>query len=311
MPRKRGPKDFKSWLHDTENLGKDDSLTTTAHRSGDYQNGSIKLHRLSQRVTGQFCQQTQSLGHHPGAQRSRENLPHSSRYRYGPARSDLIPGPSTDGTADVAREIMPSIRIIDQEGKGKGAALRSGVIAATGDILASSRPMARDLPARSWPLLARCSTKFDLRQRLALPARRWHRGHAAVPPTRQRRTHRAHQYAVRHPLQRHYLWLQRHLAQACPLARPRDQRLGLRDRQQHPRAARDGLRGRVRRASSTTASPGEAKLATFNAGWSILKAILAEAAVRRDRNKKAKITAPKATPSSIGTVGCMEIGDER
>ena len=47
----------------------------------------------------------------------------------------LIPGPSTDGTAEVARRIMPNIRIVEQEGKGKGAALRSGVKAATGDIL--------------------------------------------------------------------------------------------------------------------------------------------------------------------------------
>jgi glycosyltransferase involved in cell wall biosynthesis len=47
----------------------------------------------------------------------------------------LIPGPSTDGTAEVARQIMPSIRLVDQEGKGKGAALRAGVKAATGDIV--------------------------------------------------------------------------------------------------------------------------------------------------------------------------------
>jgi glycosyltransferase involved in cell wall biosynthesis len=47
----------------------------------------------------------------------------------------LIPGPSTDGTAEIAQEIMPSIRIIQQEGKGKGAALRCGIRASTGDIL--------------------------------------------------------------------------------------------------------------------------------------------------------------------------------
>ena len=47
----------------------------------------------------------------------------------------LIPGPSTDGTAEVAQEIMPSIRIVAQEGKGKGAALRCGIRASTGDIL--------------------------------------------------------------------------------------------------------------------------------------------------------------------------------
>ncbi len=47
----------------------------------------------------------------------------------------LIPGPSTDGTPEVAQRILPSIRLVDQEGKGKGAALRAGVKAATGDIV--------------------------------------------------------------------------------------------------------------------------------------------------------------------------------
>jgi len=47
----------------------------------------------------------------------------------------LVDGHSTDGTVEVALELMPSIRIIYQEGRGKGAALRSGFAAATGDII--------------------------------------------------------------------------------------------------------------------------------------------------------------------------------
>jgi len=47
----------------------------------------------------------------------------------------LVDGRSTDGTADVARGLLPSIRIVEQQGKGKGAALRSGFAAATGDII--------------------------------------------------------------------------------------------------------------------------------------------------------------------------------
>lgn len=47
----------------------------------------------------------------------------------------LVDGHSTDRTVDVARELMPNIRIIYQEGRGKGAALRSGFAAATGDII--------------------------------------------------------------------------------------------------------------------------------------------------------------------------------
>lgn len=47
----------------------------------------------------------------------------------------LVDGGSSDGTPDVARRIYPSIRLIDQHGRGKGAALRSGFDAATGDIV--------------------------------------------------------------------------------------------------------------------------------------------------------------------------------
>ena len=47
----------------------------------------------------------------------------------------LVDGHSVDGTADVARELWPGIRIIAQEGKGKGDALRAGFAAARGDII--------------------------------------------------------------------------------------------------------------------------------------------------------------------------------
>ncbi len=47
----------------------------------------------------------------------------------------LVDGHSTDGTVEVAREILPSIRVIQQTGKGKGDALRVGFAACTGDII--------------------------------------------------------------------------------------------------------------------------------------------------------------------------------
>ena len=47
----------------------------------------------------------------------------------------LVDGRSTDGTVEVARRLLPSIQIVGQERKGKGAALRSGFAAATGDII--------------------------------------------------------------------------------------------------------------------------------------------------------------------------------
>jgi glycosyltransferase involved in cell wall biosynthesis len=47
----------------------------------------------------------------------------------------LVDGHSTDETVAVARQLWPEIRVITQEGRGKGAALRSGFAAATGDII--------------------------------------------------------------------------------------------------------------------------------------------------------------------------------
>ncbi len=47
----------------------------------------------------------------------------------------LVDGNSTDGTADVARALMPTIRVVGQDRKGKGNALRCGFAACTGDII--------------------------------------------------------------------------------------------------------------------------------------------------------------------------------
>jgi glycosyltransferase involved in cell wall biosynthesis len=48
----------------------------------------------------------------------------------------LVDGHSIDRTPEVARELYPSIRLITQQGTGKGAALRSGFAAASGEIVA-------------------------------------------------------------------------------------------------------------------------------------------------------------------------------
>lgn len=47
----------------------------------------------------------------------------------------LVDGNSTDNTVARARELMPDIRVIQQQGRGKGAALRTGFEAARGEII--------------------------------------------------------------------------------------------------------------------------------------------------------------------------------
>jgi len=47
----------------------------------------------------------------------------------------LVDGGSTDDTVDVARRLMPGIRVVSQNRRGKGNALACGFAAATGDIL--------------------------------------------------------------------------------------------------------------------------------------------------------------------------------
>jgi phosphoheptose isomerase len=66
----------------------------------------------------------------------RENLPHVlPRIPKIVDEVILVDGNSTDGTVEAAKELLPSIRIVMQDGTGKGAALRTGFAAATGDII--------------------------------------------------------------------------------------------------------------------------------------------------------------------------------
>jgi phosphoheptose isomerase len=65
-----------------------------------------------------------------------DNLPHVlPRIPTAVDEVILVDGRSSDRTVEVARELMPDIRIVVQDGMGKGAALRSGFAAARGDII--------------------------------------------------------------------------------------------------------------------------------------------------------------------------------
>ncbi len=69
----------------------------------------------------------------------------------------LVDGHSTDDTIEVARELCPSIRVLRQDGKGKGNALACGFAAAGGDIIvmldADGSTDPREIPAYVAPLL--------------------------------------------------------------------------------------------------------------------------------------------------------------
>jgi glycosyltransferase involved in cell wall biosynthesis len=65
-----------------------------------------------------------------------ENLPHVlPRIPSWVHEVLLVDGNSTDATVEVALQLRPDIRIIKQNGRGKGAAIRSGFAAATGEII--------------------------------------------------------------------------------------------------------------------------------------------------------------------------------
>jgi glycosyltransferase involved in cell wall biosynthesis len=65
-----------------------------------------------------------------------ENLPHVlPRIPSWVHEVILVDGASTDNSVEVARALWPAIRIVQQNARGKGAALRTGFAAATGDIV--------------------------------------------------------------------------------------------------------------------------------------------------------------------------------
>lgn len=47
----------------------------------------------------------------------------------------MVDGHSVDRSVEVARQLCPGIRVLTQQGRGKGAALRTGFAAASGDII--------------------------------------------------------------------------------------------------------------------------------------------------------------------------------
>src|SRR5579862_1047008 len=86
------------------------------------------------------------------------NLPHVfARLPEGIDEVIIVDGHSTDDTVGVAQAIMPGVRIVLQEGRGKGNALACGFQAARGDIIvmldADGSTDPAEIPAYVAPLL--------------------------------------------------------------------------------------------------------------------------------------------------------------
>lgn len=228
-----------------------------------------------------------------------ENLPHVLPGI--PAWVDeiiLVPGPSTDSTVEVARALIPSIRIVDQEGKGKGAALRSGVRAAIGDIIVLMDADGSTDPAEIPNFVATlmCGADYAKGSRFLQGA-----GTDDMPPFRQlgnggltTLTNVLFRTRFSDITYGYNAFWRRH---ADALALEIDgwpcEIIG------NIRAAKNKLRIVEVPSFERCRIAGEAKLGTFSAGWAILLAILREAAVGKRQSSAMDDTLSVRLESSI------------
>jgi glycosyltransferase involved in cell wall biosynthesis len=187
----------------------------------------------------------------------------------------LVDGLSTDGTPQVARQVMPSIRIVNQLTRGKGAALRAGFEAATGDIIVHLDADGSTDPAEI-PLFVGCL----LAGADFVKGSRFMQGAGSTDITRLRRLGNlffvklsnvlfgsgfsdiSYGYNALWSRNRHFLaleidgWEQEQINSI--------------------RAVRRGLRVAEVPSFESARIAGIAKLSTWSTGWAVLKAIVAE-----------------------------------
>lgn len=74
----------------------------------------------------------------------------------------LVDGGSTDGTVEAARELLPEIRIIRQDGRGKGNAVKCGAAAARGNYFVVLDADGSQLPEEIPTYIEKVKEGFDL-----------------------------------------------------------------------------------------------------------------------------------------------------
>ncbi len=187
----------------------------------------------------------------------------------------LVDGASSDGTIDAARRVMPNIRIVAQVGRGKGAALRAGFAAATGDIIvhldADGSTDPEEIPAFVGCLLAGADYAKGTR---------FMQGATTTDMTRLRRLGNWGFVRLTNFLFRtrfsditygyNAVWRDHRDKLASEIDGWAYEIVG------NIRATRHGLRVVEVASRESPRLAGQAKLKTFSAGWAILLAIIAE-----------------------------------
>lgn len=205
-----------------------------------------------------------------------ENLPHVlPRIPHWVHEVLLVDGHSTDETVAVARRILPGIRVIAQEGRGKGAALRCGVAAATGDIVVMLDADGSTDPAEIPAFVGALMAGADF-----VKGSRFLQGGGTVDMPRHRQIANALLVTLANVLFRtHFtditygynaVWNSRRESLALEFDNWASEIIS------NIRVARRGLRVVEVACFEHKRIAGEAKLQAFPAGWQILKAMLSE-----------------------------------
>jgi hypothetical protein len=215
----------------------------------------------------------------------------------------LVDGVSVDDTVKVARQLMPSIRIVHQDGRGKGAALRCGFAAATGDIIvhldADGSTDPGEIPAFVGALLAGADyakgTRFIQGAGSSDITLLRHLGNWGFVKL-------ANLLFGTHFSDITYgynaVWRQHRDKLALEIDGWANETVS------NIRAARHGLRVVEVASHESERIDGQAKLKTFSAGWTILRAIVAE----RFRSLPAPAAKIDSTGMALNASGTASLG---